>query len=216
MKKNILVTATVLGSLLVSAQAMAGASGNIGVTSNYIWRGVEQAGGDAAVSGGLDYEAESGAYVGTWASSLGGGNYELDLYGGYAGATAAGMDYDVGVIAYLYPVGDDELDFTEVYGSVGYNGLSGEIAYTVSKEADTDDENDLYYAVGYSGEMPKNGVGYGIKVGHYDIDGSDDADYTHYQVSLSKGDFTFAVDANDIDGDDDPRVSVAWGKSFDF
>lgn len=214
MKKALVLFVGLLSVGMTSALAWAGTSGNVGVSSNYMWRGVTQSNDRAAVSGGLDYAAESGVYAGTWASNLDGGNYELDVYAGYAASTAQGVEYDVGAISYLYPVGDDELDFTEVYASVAYQGVSGEVAYTVAKEADVDDKNDLYYALGYEGELA-NGVGYGVKLGHYDIDGSSADDYSHYQIALSKGDFSFAVDANDGD-DDDPRVSVAWNKSIDF
>ncbi|EIJ35190.1 TorF family putative porin [Thiothrix nivea] len=218
MKKNILLTATVLASLMVSAQAMAGASGNIGVTSNYIWRGVEQNNGQAAVSGGLDFEAPNGGYVGTWASPVAGGDdYELDLYGGYAGENASGLGYDVGVITYMYPKGGTNEHFDEVYGSLNYGAINGGVAYTFGSDDDTTPEfskGDIYYHVGASKEI-KGGLELGGTVGHYDFDDAAGEDYTHYQVSLSKDDFTFAVDDSDLT-DSDPLVSVSWSKSIDF
>ena len=63
MKNGVLLTATLLGSLLISAQAVAGASANIGATSNYIWRGMAQSQDKGAVLAGLDYSAENGVYV---------------------------------------------------------------------------------------------------------------------------------------------------------
>jgi len=55
------------------------------VTSQYLFRGIEQTSG-AAVSGGVDYAAESGFYVGTWASTIGfasasGTSAEFDAHG---------------------------------------------------------------------------------------------------------------------------------------
>ena len=58
--KKTLLTMAVMGSLLVVSQAQAGASANIGVTSDYIWRGVTQTDEGAAVQAGLDYEADNG------------------------------------------------------------------------------------------------------------------------------------------------------------
>jgi hypothetical protein len=55
----------------------------------------------------------------------------------------------------------------------------------------------------------------------YDNDGEPgvgDVDYIHYGASLGKGDFTFAVDKNDIDGGsaDNVRFTVVWGKEFEL
>lgn len=222
MKKSILLTATVLGSLFVSAQAVAGASGNIGVTSNYIWRGVEQNAGDAAVSGGLDYEAANGLYVGTWTSPVAGGSdYELDVYGGYAGETAAGLGYDAGLITYMYPKGGTNEHFDEVYGKVTYGLFEAGAAYTFGSDDNSTPEfskGDVYYHVGVSKEL-SNGVTLGATVGSYDFDDPAGDDYNHAQLSVAKDDFTFAIDKADGCStlcDDDTRASVSWSKSFDF
>ena len=44
-------------------------AGNIGVTTDYIFRGVTQSQHKPAVSGGLDYTHSSGLYAGTWLSN---------------------------------------------------------------------------------------------------------------------------------------------------
>ena len=105
MKKSLLTIAlgtAVASSALISTQAAAveGLSANVGATSNYIWRGITQSGDDSAISGGIDYAADSGFYVGTWASSLGGGAAEVDLYAGY-GFESDGVSYDFGYINYV-------------------------------------------------------------------------------------------------------------------
>lgn len=222
-----LVTLTVL-SALVSGQAFAGASANIGVTSNYMWRGQTQTQDDPAIQAGLDYSHDSGVYVGTWASNTKFGNdsgTELDLYAGYKKELKGGMSYDVGVIKYAYP-SYDNADVTEVYAKGGYNGFGAEVDYTVDKESTSQGENDLYYAVGYTGKL-KNDWSYGVKAGRYDFDTAADAsDYSHGQVSLTKsmkkvGDVTLALDkatngANNPNLDNDLRASVSWKKNFDF
>ena len=213
-----LIAASVLGTTaLGSTVAMAELTGNIGVNSNYIWRGVSQTNDAAAVSGGLDYSNESGFYVGTWVSNLEHSQYELDLYGGFAGEIS-NVGYDVGVIHYAYPVGDAESDFTEVYGSATFGPVTAGVAYTFSYEWDGDG-NDLYAYLGGDFEL-KEGLGLGLLVGSYNFEDDAADDYTHFQVSLSKDDFTFAIDQNNLDdtgaGEDDMRVSVAWSKSFDL
>lgn len=215
-----------VAALTVAAPvAAAELSANVGVASNYLWRGVTQSGDDAAISGGLDVGFGPGFYAGTWTSSLGDNtsNYELDLYGGFA-AEAGPVSYDVGVIHYAYPVGDVELDFTEVYGSLGFSLFTATLAYTVDTEADVADDNDLYASL--AADVPiRDDLSVGVLVGNYDFDAPAAEDYTHYQVSLTKstgefGDFTFAVDQNDLEdtgaGEDDPRVWVSWSKGFDL
>lgn len=222
-----LVTLTVL-SALVSGQAFAGASANIGVTSNYMWRGMTQTQDDPAIQGGLDYSHDSGVYVGTWASNskfLNDSGTELDLYAGYKKELKGGMSYDVGVIKYAYP-DDNSLDFTELYAKAGYKGVGAEVDYTLGKEGNQGKEHDLYYALGYTGEL-KNDWSYGAKVGRYDFKEAAIGDYTHGQVSVTKsmkkaGDFTLALDkanggaAKANNGDNDLRASVSWKKNFDF
>ena len=107
--KMLLAGALLASTSVVATVAQAGTTGNIGATSNYIWRGVTQSNDQAAVSGGVDWDHDSGAYAGGWTSSLGGGQYELDVYGGYAFDTGA-FSHDVGGIFYLYPVGAAEFD----------------------------------------------------------------------------------------------------------
>jgi uncharacterized protein (TIGR02001 family) len=56
-------------SFIPIASAVEGLSGNVALTNNYLWRGLEQNNGESAVSGGLDFSASSGFYVGTWVSN---------------------------------------------------------------------------------------------------------------------------------------------------
>ena len=86
--KKAVVGSLIGAGMLASPAAFAGFTGNIGVTSKYLFRGIEQGGG-AAVQGGIDYgHDETGLYAGTWVSNIGfaGGSgddegAEVDLYG---------------------------------------------------------------------------------------------------------------------------------------
>jgi uncharacterized protein (TIGR02001 family) len=231
MKKGILLTATVLGSLFVSAQALAGASANIGLTSNYLWRGVSQSDGHPAIQGGLDYAADNGLYVGTWASNekFGTKGTELDIYGGYKKELKGGLSYDLGAVKYNYP-NHNSTEFSEAYAKLGFKGIGAEADYTFQSNASDPDpvpaKGDMYYALGYTGEL-KHGWGYGAKVGRYNFKNSPGGvspDYNHVQLSLTKdvgkvGKFTLAADkpSKPLNNDkSDARVSLAWTKSFDF
>jgi len=97
---------------------------NITFSTDYRFRGISQTENDFALQGGFDATHESGFYVGTWASNLsgwgtfGGANIELDLYGGYA-TTLNNIDFDGGIIWYLFPGGLDNTSYGEIYGSLG-------------------------------------------------------------------------------------------------
>ena len=112
---NTTTSRTKLGAVLLSA---AGAcafastshagewSANAAMTSNYIWRGLTQTENEAAVQGGIDYAADNGFYIGTWASNVNYGpsdvySYEHDVYAGFAFDTGA-ISWDVGYLYYNY------------------------------------------------------------------------------------------------------------------
>ncbi len=64
---GVLLSASMISMNQALAQDPWSFSANIGVVSNYMWRGVTQTGDQAAVQGGLDVAHESGFYAGTWA-----------------------------------------------------------------------------------------------------------------------------------------------------
>jgi uncharacterized protein (TIGR02001 family) len=121
---------------------------NVGVTSNYVFRGISQTHGKPAIQGGIDYAHSSGLYIGAWASSitwvkdfLGSGRVEVDVYGGYKNSFGGGdWNYDVGYITYNYPgKGTETLtvlanpNTQELYASFGYKWLTAKYSYATSK-----------------------------------------------------------------------------------
>ncbi len=223
MNAKMIIGGAVLAASTLAGTAVAGPfSANVGVTSNYIWRGVTQTGDQAAIQGGVDYENENGFYAGTWISNVSWTStpgYEQDWYLGY-GFEAGPVSLDVGYILYTYPVDSNvEDDFGEIYVNASWQWLSGGIAYTTNKESDID-TGDIYIYV--SGDFEaKNGIAYGFTVGNYDYKQEDAIsqleDYAHLRLYMSKSDFTLAFDKNDYDGaSGDYRFSVSWAKSFDL
>ncbi|HEB57655.1 MAG TPA: hypothetical protein ENJ01_00345 [Gammaproteobacteria bacterium] len=219
--KSVALSTVVAASMLASFSAQAGSfSSNIGVTNNYIYRGVTQGSDDSAVQGGIDYDHGNGIYAGTWISSLGGGNqYEQDWYFGYNFSVGGGVDLDVGYIMYTYPVGNANADFDELYVNATYQNFGAGIALTLGSDDDTTAEfsdGDLYLYVSAEFELKKD-VTLTVLYGDYDFDNAAGADYSHIQLALAKGDFTFAYESNDLSGAaGDARVTVSWGQSFDL
>ena len=104
-------------------------SANVGLYSDYIFRGYTQTQNNPALQGGMDVEHSSGFYAGTWASNvewttqgtMNENSLEVDVYGGYA-LELAGVGVDVGVLQYLYP-GDQsntvaDANATELYVAI--------------------------------------------------------------------------------------------------
>ncbi|MGV3578439.1 TorF family putative porin [Brevundimonas sp.] len=77
---------------------------NVGIASDYVFRGVSQTDEDPAFQAGVDVSFGSGFYVGAWGSNVDFGDdtdAEFDVYGGYR-TELGGFGVDVGVISYLY------------------------------------------------------------------------------------------------------------------
>jgi uncharacterized protein (TIGR02001 family) len=117
---------------------------NIGLFSEYVFRGYTQTHNDPALQGGIDYEHSSGLYLGAWMSNVSwttdggassqfesGGTLEIDIYGGFAGEFGeTGIGYDVGFLQYLYPgemrgnSGYGHANTLELYAGLSYKDLS--------------------------------------------------------------------------------------------
>lgn len=248
--KYLAVAGLVGSSALVSAPAMAGSlTGNVGVMSQYLFRGIEQGPG-AAGYGGLDYGFDSGFYVGTWAATVGfasasGSSSEVDIYAGYAGESAGGLGYDVGVLYYWYPEEDEAGSATptnntfEIYGSLGFGpvGLSAYYApsdYFAASDPDTPDPTDDAggaYGVYASFSTPMTdklsfdaAVGYNGGSGNDAFAGPNDDSYMEYNLGVSAAldngfGMSFALVMTDIEApgvDDDPKLVVDGSYGFDL
>jgi len=86
-------------------------SGGVNIVSDYRFRGISLSGSDPALQGTINLNHDSGFYVGTWASSIDGGDLyghtEVDLYGGWSGEAAARTTFDVMLAYYAYLNGND-------------------------------------------------------------------------------------------------------------
>ncbi|KQV96670.1 TorF family putative porin [Pelomonas sp. Root1237] len=112
---------------------------NVGVVSEYRYRGISQSRLKPALQGGLDYAAPSGFYVGAWASTIkwikdagGDGQVEVDLYGGYKTEVATGLTLDVGVLQYYYPSNklSTSANTFEIYGALSYGPVTAKYSNT--------------------------------------------------------------------------------------
>jgi uncharacterized protein (TIGR02001 family) len=218
MKK--LLNALVLTGLVgVPAMAMAAEesphklSANVTLTSDYIFRGISQTGGEAAIQGGFDYTHSSGFYLGTWASNVGwiedfqgygSGNVEIDLYGGFRGNIGkSDFTFDVGAIQYWYPgerynnilaFTPDDADTTELYGALGWKWFTVKYSYYVSDEvfgfgasSGTGGNADGSDYLAISGSLPvgETGLTLGASWGTFGFENHSDWDYDDWSVSAA-------------------------------
>ena len=183
-------------------------SANVTLTSDYIFRGISQTGGDPAIQGGLDYSHASGFYLGTWASNVGWiedfqgyekGNMEIDFYGGFRGGFAEDFSYDVGLIQYMYPGENNgccnDADTTEIYGALGWKWFTVKYSYYLSKEVfgfgdlssptGGDADGSDYLAISANVPVGETGLALGASWGTFSFENSGQADYEDWSVSAT-------------------------------
>jgi uncharacterized protein (TIGR02001 family) len=183
---------------------------NVGLYSEYIFRGIAQTGGKPAVQGGFDYAHSSGFYAGTWASNISWledfGAYnrsslEWDLYGGFKN-TFPGQDdwnYDVGLYYYYYPGHKNEnvssANTLELYGAVGWRWASLKASYTLSdnyfgtRPTGEKSQGTWYWDLSATYPLPDTAWALVGHVGHLDLrnngSGDFDASYTDWKLGVS-------------------------------
>lgn len=187
--KNITLLTLFVGACAFITSAYAEVSGNIGVTSNYFWRGQTQTDDGSAVSGGLDYAGE-GYYAGVWASNVAGGE-EFDFY---IGTEING--FDIGYISYMYPTGGG--DFEEFYAGTSIAGLDIFAAYNTESE-------EIFTSLSYGIDVTETlaaTLTYGT---------ASDSELDYVQVDLSYDDLTISI--VDLENTD-YKVAASYGWSF--
>jgi uncharacterized protein (TIGR02001 family) len=248
MKRNIAMTALIglgMTSPLISmAEEVAtnespyAYSVNVGLFSQYIWRGMTQTDQKPALQGGADYAHSSGFYVGTWASNVSwlrdgdaslyksGGTVELDLYAGFASELGeTGIGYDFGVIQYIYPgskrSGNPNANATEVYAGLSYGWLSGKYSHTVSSDAwGFDDARGTgYYEINADIPLGETGFALQLHIGSFKFDGraggvdNDEFDYEDWKIGLTRA-WDNGVNVGGYWTDNNANVSDGWAREM--
>jgi uncharacterized protein (TIGR02001 family) len=200
--KNILMGLLVL----TSAFAYADVNGNVGYSSDYIWRGATQSAGASSLSANIEVDS-NGFFVGAWVGEVDFGDeatQERDLYAGYTLDVADNVDVTLGLIQYRYDKGDyDTLE--EGFVKVRFNSLN------VSYFLDTDTEDD-YAHISYDlwfVPVVDASIGYG-----YHDEGND---FSTLNVSKDFNNFTLSalVLLDDAFGNQ-TTDSVSFGLTYNF
>lgn len=117
-------------------------TGNIGIVSNYLSRGISLTQGGPALQGGVDYNHPSGLYVSLWGSSVSNAAYnnsagmELDVI---AGVRQKWGDWDVeaSLVTYNFPrayVNGTDVSYNtqEIKLGVGRSGVNAAVSYALN------------------------------------------------------------------------------------
>lgn len=156
---------------------------NMGLVSDYIFRGISQTREKPALQGGVDYAHPSGFYLGAWGSNINFGDgddedhahIEIDSYAGYT-YTIDKWALDGRFIYYAYPGEKSELDYNyyEINGNVTYDfdiaKLTGSVFYTPDNFAESG--VGVYYSLGANVPLA-NGFGLNGKIGHQTVDNAE-------------------------------------------
>ncbi|MCG9729922.1 TorF family putative porin [Shewanella sp. Isolate13] len=233
--KTTIKNLALLSLIALPTTTMANVSSTVTATSDYTFNGVSQTDNGPALQASLDYAADAGWYVGTWASNVDYGSgddtwLELDFYGGIFYQLSESVSVDAGIAYYTYH-GDsfsDEYQYPEVYTKFGYGSPVGQT------------ELNFWYTWDY----------FGVDAGHYilmaahtftitegheiriSFDRSTSTDenkwswdgdkaYNHYRAEYMtswKGfDFNLAVEDTSMDIDTaDTRAVLSVARTFNF
>jgi len=182
------------------AAAQSSLAYNVGVVTDYRYRGISQSRSKPAVQGGLDYTDKSGFYVGAWASTIKwikdseatNGSIELDIYGGYKASVGA-IGYDVGVLRYEYLGnklgkldGFANANTTEAYGALTYGVFTAKYSYSLGDTFGTlDSKGSTYLDLSANFDL---GGGFTLTphIGRQVIKNAPGYSYTDYSMTLAK------------------------------
>lgn len=218
------LVATALSAGVAQAQTPASPhtiSANVGLYSQYIFRGLTQTNADPAIQGGLDYSHSSGFYAGTWASNISwlsdsvpgtdapysSSSMEWDFYGGFSNSFGKNGDfgYDVGLLYYYYPgtraPGVTSADTFEIYGALSWKWLSAKVNVALS--------NDVF------GVTNADGTYYLDFTANYPVPNTKLNLIAHYGIQHFTGD-NAGVSNDDFASYDDWKLGASYALPMDF
>jgi uncharacterized protein (TIGR02001 family) len=163
----LIVTLPIAGTALADAanDADYAVSGNVALTSDYMFRGLTQTWGGPAIQGGADLPMKNGLAAGFWASSISdksypGASLELDLYASYGTQIDDDWSWRAGLYGYLYPNGnlDDAGLRSRSFNTVEANGALTWKWLTLKYSSSLTDYFGIDTGQGYRGDS--KGTGY--------------------------------------------------------
>lgn len=192
--------AATLGALSFTAPALAErttlsiageVSGELGIVSDYRFRGISRSFGDPAIQGGAELTLPNNFYVGSWASIVdknqfaNSRGFEWQVNAGYRTKLWDGFKLDAGLVQYMYPA-VSTYSTLEAYAGLNWQWLTFKIYNSLSNTffAAEGARNSRYFELGarYRLFPDVNLIGH---IGNQLIAGND-GDNIDYQVGIEK------------------------------
>jgi uncharacterized protein (TIGR02001 family) len=193
MKKLLLALLMAAGVTVAQAQV----TGNLGLTSDYRFRGISQSQNAPAVQGGIDYAHSSGFYVGNWNSSVSsqvytqGSGVESDLYAGWKKDIYKGLTLDVGSYNYFYPRAKttgtgSNFDTYEAFVGLGYGPVAVKYNRTIGSGyfGTTNAQGTQYYQADVNYPIAGSKISLLAHAGHTNVANQSNGDYTDYNFGV--------------------------------
>jgi uncharacterized protein (TIGR02001 family) len=208
--KTLLSTA-LLSTVLISQTAMAEWSANIGLVSDYHFRGIQQT-ESASASAGLDYAGDTGFYAGAWTAEVEDG-LEVDLYAGYGIELDSGISLDANFTSYQY-TGDfdsayNEIGLSAAYGLFSLGYVQGKWDGVVGNEDETEGDYSLI-TVGIEKD------GWSAVIGSYGQDAEGEYAEIAYGTEIGGFDVGVGLVLSGSDLDDSESLYLSFSKSFEL
>jgi uncharacterized protein (TIGR02001 family) len=229
-----LSTGTVLLTSLLAVPAQAELSMTMTGASDYDFRGISQTEGAGALQLSVDYAAAA-FYASAWSSAVDfgsgvDGDREVDLTAGVSRETAAGLQWDFGASAYLYPsatgrVGDpldpdDDIAATPDYLEL-FIGIAGErvgARYWYSPSLYDTGETASYLETSVTFALRQNlklclhaGYSFGNYFAALETVGGDDAEYFDFSIGLERSVSRFDLAFKYVWTEVEPEFMVSTG-----
>lgn len=132
-------------------------SGNVAIYTDYSFRGVSQTNRDMAVMAGIDWNHDSGVFVGLWGANTDFGEtyWEQDFYGGYQGAIED-FSYSVSATFFFYP-GDQQFNYWEfgAFGAYDFGFMSASTGFIGSPDYFGTLDTGFYVPLGIAFPLPE-------------------------------------------------------------
>jgi uncharacterized protein (TIGR02001 family) len=167
-------------------------TGTVGLTSNYMFRGISQTFNDPALFGSATFAHSSGFYAGFWGSSIDFGDdadFELDGFIGYGGALGETTTFDVNITYYGYPAAPDgtDYDYVELIGGITQSlGDSAKIGIKAAYSPDFfGGIGDAFWLGGTGSVVFTDWLSASANIGYQWFDDAGVTDYMHYDIGLT-------------------------------
>lgn len=195
-------------------------TGNIGMMSQYYFRGIEQSEG-VSPEFGIDYEHDSGLFLGLWSAKVADQDIEYDIYGGYE-VDLDGFVLGAGFTLYRYLEGNFDTPYDELNFWAGYGPFTLMVDTGINRKGSAGPDKDISYNVVSLGAEYSNF--YGVVGKGMDFAGKD-VDHTWVQLGYSTEiytdtsiDFSILRSSKEVTGSGEAETTLLLGinKSFSF